>query len=104
MDEEMNVQLLYFDGCPNWGLARERLRRALAHVGHPEIEVELVVVGTEARARELRFPGSPTIRVNGRDPFDHGEAFGLACRVYPSPEGLTGAPTVEALVRELTDV
>ncbi|MCY9785255.1 thioredoxin family protein [Nocardiopsis sp. EMB25] len=103
MDEEMNVRLLFFDGCPNWRLARERLHQALTRVGLPSVEVELVVVGTEEEAHDLHFPGSPTIRVNGRDPFDHGETFGLACRVYPSPEGLSGAPTAEELVRALTE-
>ncbi|WP_017597509.1 DsbA family protein [Nocardiopsis lucentensis] len=100
----MNVELLYFDGCPNRRLVQERLHRALTRVGHPETGVELVAVHTEEEARDRGFPGSPTIRVNGRDPFPHGGTHGLACRVYPTPEGLAGAPTVDQLVHALTDL
>ncbi|WP_116244608.1 DsbA family protein [Nocardiopsis sp. FIRDI 009] len=99
----MNVALLYFDGCPNWRLAQARLRQALTLVGRLDDAVDLVAVRTEEEARERGFPGSPTIRVNGRDPFPHGGTHGLACRVYPTSEGLAGAPTVDQLVRALTE-
>ena len=34
-----------------------------------DAEVELVAINTAEEARELRFPGSPTIRVDGEDLF-----------------------------------
>lgn len=46
-------------------------------------------------AERLRFLGSPTIRVDGRDVepgADDRNEFALSCRVYPSPEGTSGLP------------
>jgi hypothetical protein len=64
-----------------------------------EAEVELIAVNTDEEARRLRFPGSPTIRVDGRDLFSAGERkdWRLGCRVYATPEGLQGSPTAEML-------
>jgi hypothetical protein len=99
----MDIELLYFAGCPNWHLARERLREALVMVGRPEPDVRLRSVETDEDAQALRFAGSPTIRVNGRDPFlSTIRAYGLSCRVYATPDGHAGAPTVGQLVEVLT--
>jgi hypothetical protein len=53
-------------------------------------------VETAEDAERLRFIGSPTILVDGRDPFAGVAApFGLTCRVYRTPEGLAGSPTLD---------
>jgi len=45
------------------------------------------------------FAGSPTIYADGIDLFPTGDDGGaLACRIYRTPAGLTGSPTVEQLV------
>ncbi len=62
----MKIEILYFDGCPTYSEAEETWREVLAQGG---AEVELVAVGSDEEARRLRFPGSPTIRVDGRDLF-----------------------------------
>ncbi|MFB7913879.1 thioredoxin family protein [Streptomyces sp. NPDC056061] len=99
----MDIELLYFAGCPNWHLAHERLREALTATGRPGLEVGLRAVETEEEARDLRFPGSPTIRIDGHDPFPSAaRTYGLTCRVYETPDGLAGAPTTERLVQVLT--
>ncbi|ARP72922.1 thioredoxin family protein [Streptomyces pluripotens] len=99
----MDIELLYFVGCPNWHLARERLRQALKAAGHADLEIHLRAVRTDREAQALRFPGSPTIRIGGHDPFPSpAQAYGLTCRVYATPDGLAGAPTVEQLVQVLT--
>ncbi len=47
--------------------------------------------------------GPPTILVNGSDRFAVGGAEpGLACRVYPTPDGLRGTPTLNQLIAALT--
>jgi hypothetical protein len=98
----MDIELLYFAGCPNWHLARERLREALVVVGRPD-HVSLRNVETDEEAQVLRFAGSPTIRVNGRDPFPStSQTYGLSCRVYATPDGHAGAPTVGQLVEALS--
>jgi hypothetical protein len=96
------VSLLYFDGCPHWQLADERLREALARVGRPDAPIEYLTVTTPEQADELRFTGSPTVLVNGRDSFvDRAAPVGLSCRVYRTNDGLAGSPTVEQLVEAL---
>lgn len=91
----MRIQLLYFEGCPNWGVAAERLDRVAAECG---ATVERVLVDTPEAAQAWRFRGSPTVLVDGVDPFtDSDSAYGLACRVYATPQGLAGAPTLEQL-------
>lgn len=98
----MKVELLYFDGCPSWLEADGRLREALEAVGSGDLEVERVLVSTPKQAAEVGFHGSPTVLVNGVDPFaEPGVAVGLSCRLYRTAAGLAGAPTVEQLVEVL---
>ncbi|MDO8120315.1 thioredoxin family protein [Isoptericola sp. b490] len=98
----MRVQLLYIDACPSWRQADELLHVALRSVG-AEVEVEHVLVQTVEQAEASDFHGSPTILVDGLDPFPHAAgAAGLSCRLYPTPPGLAGSPTVTQLVEALT--
>jgi hypothetical protein len=76
------VSFLYYEECPSHDLALERLREVMAEEGIPR-EVEVFNVETEDQARQLRFVGSPTIRVDGQDidpPSD--SRYALTCRVY----------------------
>jgi hypothetical protein len=94
----MRIVLRYFAGCPSWRLAEERLRAALTSLGASGIVIALEPVETHQEAERLGFVGSPTILVDGRDPFVGRDApMGLACRVYVTDEGLQGAPTVTQL-------
>lgn len=99
----MRVEILYFDGCPTYETVTKTLRAVLAEEGL-ESEVELVVVNTDEEVGRLRFPGSPTIRVDGEDlfPIAEREDWRLGCRVYATPEGLRGSPTAEMLREALT--
>src|SRR5437879_5892831 len=56
----MNVELLYFDGCPHWRVADERLRAAAHRRG---LEVRHRLVTTAAEAEAAHFRGSPTILI-----------------------------------------
>ena len=94
----MDVTLLYFDDCPNWHTADDRVRAALAMVG-VEATILYQVVETQRDAEHLGFNGSPTVLIDGVDPFaDPGAVAGLACRVYRTQDGLAGAPSVEELI------
>lgn len=91
----MDVTLLYFDDCPSWETTDRRLR-ALAD----EFDLDLThqKVETPEAAEEWGFRGSPTVLVDGRDPFaDDGDPIGLSCRIYRTPEGPAGSPTTEQL-------
>ena len=100
----MRVEVLYFDGCPTYLETERTLREVLAEEGI-EAEVELVALNTDEEARRLRFPGSPTIRVDGRDAFPVPERAGyaLGCRVYATPKGLRGSPTAGMLEEALAN-
>ncbi len=101
----MRVELLYFDGCPNWAVADKRLAEALEATGRTDITVVRCQVETSEEAEQVGFTGSPTLRVDGRDPFATGdEQVGLACRVYQTPDGLGGSPTVAQFIRLIEGV
>jgi hypothetical protein len=100
----MKIEILYFDGCPTYQAAEETVRGVLAEQGI-EAEVELVAVNTDEEAKRLRFPGSPTIRVDGEDLFPVPDRVGyaLGCRMYATPEGLKGSPTAEMVRTALAE-
>ncbi len=102
-DEVMSlaVTVLYFDGCPSWRTAMDRLQVA-ATLADVRITVSTEAVETPEDADRLGFTGSPTIVIAGRDPFAlPGKVPAMACRVYTTPHGLAGAPTVAQLVDAL---
>jgi hypothetical protein len=100
----MRVEVLYFDGCPTYRVAEKTLRGVLAQED-VEAEVELVAVNSDEEVQRLRFPGSPTIRVDGEDLFPVPERAGyaLGCRMYATPEGLRGSPTTEMVRASLAE-
>lgn len=88
------VEILYFDGCPNHHLALALVERVSRELGI-EAEIRLVNVPDQEGARRVRFLGSPTIRVDGRDvdPYaDERSDYGLACRVFRTDAGVVGQP------------
>jgi hypothetical protein len=96
----MHVRLLYFDGCPNWATAAERLEALAEELGFALVRQK---VETPDEAERVGFRGSPTILVDGRDPFSRGdEPTGLACRIYETADGAAGSPTTEQLRAALT--
>jgi hypothetical protein len=92
----MNIELLYVANCPNHAVALERLRATLSGVNF-HMHVNEVLVRDREMAHSLRFPGSPTIRVNGQDvepQVDRATSFGLMCRLYVDG---SGAPSQDCL-------
>jgi hypothetical protein len=95
-----SAELLYFDGCPNYEALLPRLRALLEEVGSGST-LELRRIESEEEAQRLRFLGSPTVRVDGRDVEPDASArqdFGLKCRLYRTAEGIVGAPS-DGLIR-----
>lgn len=92
----MNVTLQYFDDCPNWRV----LHQHLIELGREfdDLHVELQLVDTPEAADRCGFRGSPSILVDGVDPFARpDDPVGLSCRVYATPNGPAGSPTVDEL-------
>lgn len=63
----MEITLQYFDGCPNWEVLDRRLAELLD--GRSDIRVTRQLVETAEDAERLGFHGSPTVLVDGVDPF-----------------------------------
>jgi hypothetical protein len=103
-DRCVDAQVVYFDGCPSWRTARERLGEALTRIGRQDVPVGLVEVRSAADAMVTGFAGSPTILVDGEDLFPSaGRWEGLACRVYWTRCGPAGVPTVDDLAAALSE-
>ena len=81
----MNVELLFWEGCPSHPKALADLRDAMADVGLDPSNIVVREVNTDSDADRERFVGSPTIRVDGLDiqpPRE--EPFGLDVPRLPS--------------------
>ena len=99
----MNITIQYFDGCPHWRLADRRLADVLRRLDRDEFTVEYQLIESPEMAERVGFRGSPTILIDGRDPFATGaEPIGLSCRVFRTEHGAQGAPT-ETQLRELLE-
>ena len=97
----MKVELLYWRGCPSYPQARTLLTEVLAG---RDVQLELREVHTDEEAAALRFPGSPTIRIDGRDvdPAGAGSPPALTCRIYHLPDGrVSPLPAREQLEQAL---
>jgi len=98
VEDVSDVRLLYFEDCPNWRVAEARLKEALVGIGADPNAVIYEQVTTVEEAEALGFRGSPTILVDGTDPFADPDApTGLTCRIYRTDTGVQPAPTVEQL-------
>jgi hypothetical protein len=90
----MGIEVLYFDGCPNHEVLLPRLRALLADGGISG-GIDLRKITDDEAAQRERFLGSPTVRVNGHDVEPDAEQrtdYGMKCRLYRTPDGLSGQP------------
>jgi hypothetical protein len=90
----MIVEILSFAGCPNDGPARDTVERIIRELGL-DVDVVMVNVPDLETAERMRFLGSPTIRVDGRDvePGADGRSdYLMGCRVFRTEAGLRGQP------------
>jgi hypothetical protein len=96
----MKIELLHFDGCPSWVKTQEDIRAVLADRGLSD-QVALVNVRSNEEAQELRFVGSPSVRIDGRDidPETPDSGFNLECRIYWVNGRAAGVPPVELIER-----
>ena len=96
---DMEITLLHFDDCPNWETVDRQLDELQSVY---EFEVTRIKVNSIEDAVRLQFRGSPSILIDGVDPFARAEdPVGLSCRIYRTPKGLQGAPTRHMLETEI---
>ena len=99
--EEMKVELLYFDGCPSWKQGLENLKAAL-ELENIKADIELIQVETPEDATKEKFLGSPCFRFEGNYLWpEERSSYHLGCRVYATPDGMHGFPTIEMLREKL---
>jgi hypothetical protein len=94
----LRIELLYVPGCPHHPAAAAELRKVLLSEGITA-QIREIVVADAATAQQLRFRGSPSIRINGLDiesPSSGPAASGLACRMYPN-SAARGVPPIEMI-------
>lgn len=85
----MRVELLVVPDCVNEDGALRLLRSSLDEVGLGKVSVNVVVIDSQSAAERHRFVGSPTILIDGVDPFAVTDAVpALACRMYPGGQGV----------------
>ncbi|MEU2004619.1 organomercurial lyase [Rhodococcus sp. NPDC019627] len=93
----MRLEILQVPGCPNVALLEQRLEKVLADQ-QSEVEISHRVIDDPAVATDAGMTGSPTLLVDGVDPFaEPGSVPSVSCRLYPSG----GAPSVVALRQAL---
>ncbi|HEY2168909.1 MAG TPA: hypothetical protein VGJ30_04745 [Candidatus Angelobacter sp.] len=98
----MKIEVFYVPNCPNHAVALKRLREILS-AESLQAHVNEVLVKDVAMARSLRFPGSPTIRVNGHDvepQNDQTASFGLMCRLYSDGRGVPSEQSLRAAIEK----
>ncbi len=97
----MVIEVLYFEGCPNRQPAVDLAREVVAAL-ELSAEIHEIEIRSPEHAEELRFLGSPSLRVNGSDiepGADDRNEFALSCRIY----GTSGLPARELLVAALRE-
>jgi hypothetical protein len=102
----MKIEVLYVPNCPNHAVALKRLR-AILSVESFQTYVNEVLVKDAGMAQALKFPGSPTIRVNGHDVEPQAEkttAFGLMCRLYSDGSGAPSTHSLRAAIEKARSV
>jgi hypothetical protein len=88
------AQLLWFSDCPNHAVARQMLVETIERLA-PGTYIEDIDASDPVHAAELRFPGSPTIRIDEVDiepGFQDPGEYAPRCRLYRTSEGLRGVP------------
>lgn len=90
----MEIELLWFEECPNYRDALSMVTELAVELDIPAT-VRLIEVPDAETGNLLCFPGSPTIRINGRDvdpSFDGCADCMPRCRLYATSKGLRGLP------------
>jgi hypothetical protein len=100
-DTTTRITVLTVPNCPNAPLIRERIAEALEGRTVP---VEWIEVNDADEATRQGMTGSPTLLLDGIDPFaDDGAVPSLSCQLYHHADGTTdGAPAAADLRRALT--
>ena len=62
----MRIEILTSPGCGARDETEAKIRALSEGLG-VQADINVIEVATDEMAQELKFPGSPTVRINGRD-------------------------------------
>lgn len=99
----MRVEILVFEGCPNANPTEAAVREAF-RLESVDAAIDLVEVGTPDLAQQLRFLGSPSVRIEGDDvepSANDRTAYGLMCRTYREGDKAVGTPAIAMIRRAI---
>jgi len=93
--DPVHIEFQYFNGCPN---SDKMKRRIIIAIQQSKISVDYneVLIETDEKAQRIKFRGSPTVLITGKDleGLSEPEIGNLACRYYPN-----GLPDIEFIVK-----
>jgi hypothetical protein len=102
----MQVDILYFEDCPNSDAALDHVRQAIASEG-AIADVRMVEIRDTEDAIARRFLGSPTIQIDGEDAESEARRridYGFMCRTYRARDGsVAGFPPVDLIAQAIRD-
>ncbi len=99
----MDITVQHFNDCPNWLTTIERIEQVVEQMG-ATATVRLQLITTPEAAEAHSFRGSPTVLIDGTDPFaDTDTSVGLSCRIYNTPDGHAGSPTIDQITRAISE-
>jgi len=95
--KKLKIEVQYFTGCPNSQKMIDRVKNAVEQITF-DINYKETLVETPEEANRLRFRGSPTLLIDGKD-FENlpePEKGNLSCRYYPK-----GLPETDQILNEI---
>lgn len=96
------IIILHTLNCPNVALLRRRVTDALARLPGPAPQVAVEEVADPETANRRGLRGSPSLLIDGADPFTSPETPpAFECRTYHMENGIEGAPSVDQIVAAL---
>ena len=97
---KITLEIQYFRGCPNSNELIERVKTAIQEFDSKIIYFE-TLVEDNLTAEKVKFRGSPTLLIDGKDFEDLSEPVqsNLSCRFYPN-----GLPTIQEIKNSIQNI
>ena len=100
MHAKTQVEIHYFNGCPNSNKLIKRVKAAIQEFDSKITYFE-TLVEDNLTAEKVKFRGSPTLLIDGKDFEDLSEPVqsNLSCRFYPN-----GLPTIQEIKNSIQNI
>lgn len=101
----MNIEFLFFEGCPNSEATFKNLIQSLKELGIKEEPKKIEVKDLED-SKKFKFMGSPSIYINGIDIYteDYPSVISYSCRTYNIDGKITGILPKDFITKKLQKI